>query len=160
AWFDCTPRTVPVPIPPAAPPMAAPRPGLPAAAPIAAPAAAPRRPPAMAPCAACVVVPPEACVASSRHSAWSRVTYCARELPKVSTVGDQCDWETHADSAVAHRPTIRTSLLIGSPPSGRHFRTAHCGNGSFLEERRRLLNWVGEHGREGSRAPRHLAEHA
>jgi hypothetical protein len=42
------------------------------------------------------------------------VTYCARELPKVSTVGVHCDWETHADSIAAHRPTIRTCLAIGS----------------------------------------------
>ena len=28
-------------------------------------------------------------MASSRHSHWSRERYWARELPKVSTVGDQ-----------------------------------------------------------------------
>src|SRR6516165_10440383 len=116
AAFDCMPRTAPPPRPPTAAPARAPRPALPAAAPIPAPAAAPSRPPARAPCVACPVVDPDTCIAGCRHSAWSRVTNCARELPYVSTAGVHVDWFTHADSAVAHNPSTRVLLLNGQPP--------------------------------------------
>src|SRR5262245_64543899 len=116
AWFDCTPRTAPVPIPPAAPPIAAPRPAEPAAAPIAAPPAAPSSPPASAPRAACPVELPDTCIASCRHSCWSRVTNCALELPYVSTVGVHCVWDTQADSVARQSPSVRKCFVIDDPP--------------------------------------------
>src|SRR5262249_16160702 len=66
---------------PAAPRWAAPPPADPAAPRLAAPPAAPSSPPVSAPRAAWPVELPDTCIASCRHSCWSRVTNCARELP-------------------------------------------------------------------------------
>src|SRR5262245_65744688 len=103
----CAPR----PMPPTAAPSAAPRPGAPKIAPTAAPPAAPTAPPTSAPRAASVPAEPDDWRASARHSSMSRLVYWARELPKVSTVGDQLSC-AHPAAASSGQARIAASLRM------------------------------------------------
>src|SRR5262245_53583263 len=87
-------------------------------APRAAPPAAPTAPPVSAPRAASVPAEPEDWRASARHSSMSRLVYWARELPKVSTVGDQLSCAQPAAASAASARIGRGRRMRGPPRVG------------------------------------------